>query len=214
MHVYRHTYVHCYLFLFDCPCVILYYSWQNDIFFFFLHNYDQLAAVLFFLKKKKHLFLFQKERKQSVYLHIHTYIYVCILIYVMLALQGLQQKQQGRRGHFFEIWHQVQLQSANFVLLGLHHVDLLLVGHYATSRARQTFTMVGSPVESPKYWREKFRPLNEMLGNQTETQLWVLEMTPIGFKCDDKPIQARRNKNCTQQKQQQRPNKKYITILN
>ena len=44
---------------------------------------------------------------------------------------------------------------------------------------------------------EKFRPLNEMLGNQTETQLWTLEMTPIGFRCDDKPIQARRNKNCT-----------------
>ena len=44
---------------------------------------------------------------------------------------------------------------------------------------------------------EKFRPLNEMLGSQTETQLWALEMTPIGFRCDDKPIQARRNKNCT-----------------
>ena len=45
--------------------------------------------------------------------------------------------------------------------------------------------------------REKFRPLNEMLGNQTETQLWALEMTPIGFRCDDKPIQARRNKDYT-----------------
>ena len=45
--------------------------------------------------------------------------------------------------------------------------------------------------------RGKFKPLNEMLGNQTETQLWALEMTPIGFWCDDKPIQARRNKNCT-----------------
>ena len=40
-------------------------------------------------------------------------------------------------------------------------------------------------------------PMNEMLGNQTETQLWALEMTPIGFRCDDKPIQARRNKDCT-----------------
>ena len=40
-------------------------------------------------------------------------------------------------------------------------------------------------------------PLNEMLGNQIETQLWALEMTFIGFQCDDKPIQARRNKNCT-----------------
>ena len=38
----------------------------------------------------------------------------------------------------------------------------------------------------------KFRPLNEMLGNQTETQLWALEMTLIGFRCDDKPIQVRR----------------------
>ena len=35
-------------------------------------------------------------------------------------------------------------------------------------------------------------PLNEVLGNQTETQLWALEMTPIGFRCDDKPIQARK----------------------
>ena len=35
-------------------------------------------------------------------------------------------------------------------------------------------------------------PLNEMLGNQTETQLWALEMIPIGFQCDDKPIQVRR----------------------
>ena len=40
-------------------------------------------------------------------------------------------------------------------------------------------------------------PLNEMLGNQTETRLWALKMTPIGFQCDDKPIQARRNKECT-----------------
>ena len=39
--------------------------------------------------------------------------------------------------------------------------------------------------------------LNEMLGNQTETQLWALKMTPIGFRCDDKSIQARRNKDCT-----------------
>ena len=43
----------------------------------------------------------------------------------------------------------------------------------------------------------KFKPLNELLGNQTETQLWALEMTPIDFRCDNKPIQARRNKNCT-----------------
>ena len=39
--------------------------------------------------------------------------------------------------------------------------------------------------------------LNEMLGNQTETQLWALELTPIGFWCDDKSIQAKRNKDCT-----------------
>ena len=39
--------------------------------------------------------------------------------------------------------------------------------------------------------------LNEMLGNQTETQLWTLEMTPIGFRCDDKPTQVRKKKDCT-----------------
>ena len=37
-------------------------------------------------------------------------------------------------------------------------------------------------------------PLNEVLGNQTETQLWTLEMTSIGFRCDDKPIQARKER--------------------
>ena len=37
-------------------------------------------------------------------------------------------------------------------------------------------------------------PLNEVLGNQTETQLWALEMTSIGFRCDDKPIQARKER--------------------
>ena len=36
--------------------------------------------------------------------------------------------------------------------------------------------------------------LNEMLGNQTETQLWALEMTPKGYQCDDKFIQARKTK--------------------
>ena len=40
-------------------------------------------------------------------------------------------------------------------------------------------------------------PLNEMLGNQTETQLWALEMTPIDFRCDDKPIQAKKKKKTT-----------------
>ena len=55
--------------------------------------------------------------------------------------------------------------------------------------------------------------LNEMLGNQTETQLSALEMTPIGFRCDDKPIQARKKKGLHLTKQQQRPNEKYFIIL-
>ena len=37
-------------------------------------------------------------------------------------------------------------------------------------------------------------PLNEMLGNQIETQLQALEMTPKGYWCDNKPIQARKTK--------------------
>ena len=37
-------------------------------------------------------------------------------------------------------------------------------------------------------------PLNEMLGNQTETQIWVLEMTPKGYRYDDKPTQARKQR--------------------
>ena len=57
-------------------------------------------------------------------------------------------------------------------------------------------------------------PLNEMLGNQTETQLWTLEITPIGFRCDDKPTQVRKKKRLHLTKQQQRPNEEYVTILN
>ena len=45
-----------------------------------------------------------------------------------------------------------------------------------------------------KLLRRKLMPLNEMLENQTENQLWALEMTPIGFQCDDKPTQARKKK--------------------
>ena len=37
-------------------------------------------------------------------------------------------------------------------------------------------------------------PLNEMWGNQAETQLWAFEMTLKSFRCDDKPIQARKTK--------------------
>ena len=37
-------------------------------------------------------------------------------------------------------------------------------------------------------------PLNKMSGNQAETRLWALEMAPKGFRCDDKPIQARKTK--------------------
>ena len=32
-------------------------------------------------------------------------------------------------------------------------------------------------------------PLNKILGIQSETQLWALEMVPQNFRCDDKPIQ-------------------------
>ena len=49
-------------------------------------------------------------------------------------------------------------------------------------------------------------PLNKIWGSQAETQRWALEMKPIGFRCGDKPIQAR-NKGCTLTKQQQKPNK-------
>ena len=34
-------------------------------------------------------------------------------------------------------------------------------------------------------------PLNEMLGNQTKTQLWALEMTPIGFRSLSKQVETR-----------------------
>ena len=40
----------------------------------------------------------------------------------------------------------------------------------------------------------KLMPLNEMLGNQTETQPWALEMTSKGYRYYDKPIQARKTK--------------------
>ena len=35
-------------------------------------------------------------------------------------------------------------------------------------------------------------PLNKILGSQAETQQWTLEMMPKGFRCSDKPIQARK----------------------
>ena len=39
--------------------------------------------------------------------------------------------------------------------------------------------------------RGKLMPLNKILGSEAETQLWALEMMPKGFRCGDKPIQAR-----------------------
>ena len=36
--------------------------------------------------------------------------------------------------------------------------------------------------------------LNKMLRNQAKTRLWALEMAPKGFRCDDKPIQARKQR--------------------
>ena len=55
-------------------------------------------------------------------------------------------------------------------------------------------------------------PLNKMSGNQAETRLWALEMALKGFQCDDKPIQARKQR-LHLTKQQQKPNEKYFTIL-
>ena len=47
--------------------------------------------------------------------------------------------------------------------------------------------------------------LNRMLGSQAETRLWPLKMVPKGFWCDDKSIQARKQK-LHLTKQQQKPN--------
>ena len=55
-------------------------------------------------------------------------------------------------------------------------------------------------------------PLNEMLGNQTETQLWALKMTLIGFQCDDKPIQSKK-KVLHLTKQQQNTLQRLISVL-
>ena len=56
-------------------------------------------------------------------------------------------------------------------------------------------------------------PLNEMLGNQTETQLWALKMTLIGFQCDDKPIQSKKKKVLHLTKQQQNTLQRLISVL-
>ena len=57
-------------------------------------------------------------------------------------------------------------------------------------------------------------PLNEMLGNQTETQLWALKMTLIGFQCDDKPIQSKKKKKVLHlKKQQQNTLQRLISVL-
>ena len=55
-------------------------------------------------------------------------------------------------------------------------------------------------------------PLNKMLGNQAETRLWALEMTPKGFRYDDKPIQARKQR-LHLTKQQQKPNENTLQYL-
>ena len=60
--------------------------------------------------------------------------------------------------------------------------------------------------------RGKLIPLNKMLGNQAETRLWALEMAPEGFRCDDKPIQARKQR-LHLTKQQQRPNGNTLQYL-
>ena len=51
-----------------------------------------------------------------------------------------------------------------------------------------------------------------MSRNQAETRLWALEMTPKGFQCDDKPIQAGKQR-LHLTKQQQKPNEKCFTVL-
>ena len=61
----------------------------------------------------------------------------------------------------------------------------------------KSLCLLGEGLSIDVCWGKKLMPLNEMLGNQTETRLWALKMTPIGFQCDDKPIQARRKKDCT-----------------
>ena len=42
--------------------------------------------------------------------------------------------------------------------------------------------------------RVKLIPLNEISRNQTKTRLSALKMAPKGFWCDDKPIQARKQR--------------------
>ena len=54
--------------------------------------------------------------------------------------------------------------------------------------------------------------LNKMLGNQAETRLWALEIAPKGFRCDDKPIQARKQR-LDLTKQQQKPNENTLQYL-
>ena len=56
-------------------------------------------------------------------------------------------------------------------------------------------------------------PLSNMLGSQAETQLWALEVVPKGFQCDDKAYPSKKQR-LHMTKQQQKPNKKHVTILN
>ena len=56
-------------------------------------------------------------------------------------------------------------------------------------------------------------PLNEMLGNQIETQLWALEMTPIGFRCDDKPIKQEETRTALNKNSNKGPIKNTLQYL-
>ena len=60
------------------------------------------------------------------------------------------------------------------------------------SEVAQSLLVSHLEVEVYSCWKKILKPQNEMLGNQTETQLWALEMTHIGFRCDDKPIQKKK----------------------
>ena len=55
-------------------------------------------------------------------------------------------------------------------------------------------------------------PLNKILRSQAETRLWALEMVPKGFWCDDKPIQAKKQR-LHLTKQQQKSNENTLQYL-
>ena len=79
MHVYKHTYVHCYLFLFDYPCVNIVLFMTKDTPFFCKNKIFEPKGFSFSKKKKK------KFYDNIVFIHLR----ICIHMYTNIHIRNI-----------------------------------------------------------------------------------------------------------------------------